>query len=147
MSYLSTTLAHVADRHALRQLDVAERSGISKGAISRVFSGETFDLSDKNFVAILKAFAADPKAQAELLIARCMDATQCARAQNIAGAELVHIGIKQSAKAENVAVELSENVHLSKETERAISYLRSQCPVNSDLEKHLVGYAKLFGMK
>ncbi|MDB6057683.1 MAG: Helix-turn-helix protein [Verrucomicrobiales bacterium] len=147
MSYLSTTLAHVADRHALRQLDIAERSGISKGFMSRVFSGETFDLSDKNFVSILKAFAADPKAQAELIVARCMDATQCARAEKIPGAELVHIGIKHGAKAENVGVELSENVHLSKETERAIAHLRSLCPVNSELEKHLVGYARLFGMK
>jgi hypothetical protein len=128
-------------------MDVAERAGISRGAMSRVFSGETFDLSDKNFVAILKAFAADPKAQAELIVARCMDATQCTRAENIAGAELVHIGIKQSAKAENIAVELSENVHLSKETERAISYLRSQCPVNSDLEKLLVTHARLMGMR
>ena len=33
------------------------------------------------------------------------------------------------------------------ETERAFAWLRSQCPVNADLEKHLVAYAKLMGMR
>ncbi len=37
-------------------------------------------------------------------------------------------------------------VHLSQETERAFAWLRSQCPLNPDLEKHLVGYAKLTGI-
>jgi len=38
-------------------------------------------------------------------------------------------------------------IELSAETERAFAWLRSQCPLNPDLEKHLVGYAKLTGMK
>ena len=37
-------------------------------------------------------------------------------------------------------------VELSHETERAVAWLRSQCPVNPELEKHLVGYAKLTGL-
>jgi hypothetical protein len=38
-------------------------------------------------------------------------------------------------------------VQLAQETERAFAFLRSHCPINSDLEKHLVGYAHLMGMK
>ena len=38
-------------------------------------------------------------------------------------------------------------IELSAETERAFAWLRGQCPLNPDLEKHLVGYAKLTGMR
>jgi hypothetical protein len=75
-----------------------------------------------------------------------MDARKGASAAGIPGAELVDISIKHSGKAADGEVEFPE-VHLSKETERAFAWLRSQCPLNSDLEKHLVGYAKLTGMK
>ena len=34
-----------------------------------------------------------------------------------------------------------------KETERTFVRLRSQCPPNPDLQKHLIGYANLAGMK
>ena len=40
-----------------------------------------------------------------------------------------------------------EHIKLSNQTERAFAWLRSQCPLNPDLEKHLVGYAKLTGME
>jgi hypothetical protein len=36
---------------------------------------------------------------------------------------------------------------LAHETERAFEWLRSQCPINPELETHLVGYARLTGMK
>ena len=63
------------------------------------------------------------------------------------GADLVEIRIKDRGKADQGEPEMREQIHLSEETERAFAWLRSQCPLNSDLEKHLVGYAKLTGMK
>ena len=79
-------------------------------------------------------------AQAELVAARCMDARVGP------GSELVEIMVKKSG-ATPAATRPAPEVELSAETERAFAWLRSQCPLNPDLEKHLVGYAKLTGMK
>jgi len=37
-------------------------------------------------------------------------------------------------------------VQLPHEVERAFEWLRSQCPLNPDLQRHLLGYAKPTGM-
>jgi len=140
MSYFRVALQRETERRHLAQTDLAKHSNLSRSYISRLLSGDHADLSDDNFVAILKVFSADKRAQAELVAARCMDARVGP------GAELVQISIKDAARAESRQVELPQ-VHLSEETERAFAWLRSQCPLNSDLEKHLVGYAKLTGMK
>jgi hypothetical protein len=58
----------------------------------------------------------------------------------------VDIQIKNTGKPEKREIELPQ-VHLSSETEKAFLWLRSQCPLNPDLEQHLVGYARLTGMK
>jgi hypothetical protein len=93
---------------------------------------------------LLKIF--DQLAQAELIAARCHDAK--AGAAGTPGADLVEIKVKappgkQAPASENIGPQ----VQLAQETERAFAWLRSQCPVNPDLEKHLVGYARLTGMK
>jgi len=140
MSYLSVALQRRIERRQLTQSDVAKLSGISKSYISRLFSGEFHELSDANFTALLKVFTADPQAQAELIAARCMDVRVGP------GSELVEIMVKKSGASPAVSRPAPE-VELSAETERAFAWLRSQCPLNPDLEKHLVGYAKLTGMK
>jgi transcriptional regulator with XRE-family HTH domain len=140
MSYFRVALQRETERRNLMQSDLAKSAGLSRSYINRLLTGDHADLSDDNFVAILKVFSADKRAQAELVAARCMDARVGP------GAELVDISIKHSGKAGDGEVELPD-IHLSKETERAFAWLRSQCPLNSDLEKHLVGYAKLTGMK
>jgi hypothetical protein len=66
-----------------------------------------------------------------------------AGAADTPGAELVEIKVKGAVPAGKPEF---EEVHLSHET-GAFAWLRSQCPVNPDLEKHLVGYARLTGMK
>ena len=141
MSYLSVALQRRIERRQLSQSDVAKMSGISKSYISRLFSGGSHELSDENFTALLKVFSADPQAQAELVAARCMDALACAA--RTPGGELVEITVKKSGAAPAG----NQHVELSHETERAFAYLRNQCPLNPDLEKHLIGYAKLMGMK
>lgn len=92
-----------------------------------------------------KVFAADPQAQGELVAARCMDAHVGP------GSELVVISVKKAGPpTSGVRPPASPEfpyVELSHETERAFAWLRSQCPLNPDLEKHLVGYARLTGMK
>ena len=144
MSYLSIALQRQTERRRLSQSDLARGAGMSKSYISRLFSGESHELSDQNFSAVLKNFSADLLAQAELIAARCMDAK--AGAAGTPGADLVEIRIKSGGQAEKREPEFPQ-IHLSQETERAFAWLRSQCPVNPDLEKHLVGYAKLTGMK
>jgi transcriptional regulator with XRE-family HTH domain len=144
MSYLSIALQRQTERKRITQSDLARSSGLSKSYISRLSAGESRDLSDHNFIALLKVFSADPTAQAELVAARCMDAKACAA--GTPAAELVEITVKNSAPVEKPRFDFQE-VHLSLETERAFAWLRSQCPLNPDLEKHLVGYAKLTGMK
>jgi hypothetical protein len=62
------------------------------------------------------------------------------------GADLVEIKVKAAGQADKRETE-ARQVHLSQETERAFAWLRSQCPLNPDLEQHLVGYARLMGMK
>jgi hypothetical protein len=119
-------------------------SGISKSYISRLFSGEFQALSDENFVALLNVFATDASAQAELIAARCQDVL--AGAASTPGSGLVEIMVKKSG-ATAAATRPAPEVELSAETERAFAWLRGQCPLNPDLEKHLVGYAKLTGMK
>jgi transcriptional regulator with XRE-family HTH domain len=138
MSYLSNALQRRCERRQLNQSDLAKLSGISRSYISRLFGGEARDLSDTNFTALLKVFAADPQAQAEIVAARCMDVRVGP------GSELVDIAVKKSSDKQP---ETRNQIELSAETERAFTWLRSQCPVNPDLEKHLVGYAKLTGMK
>jgi transcriptional regulator with XRE-family HTH domain len=140
MSYLSIALQRRAERRQLNQSDLAKQSGISRSYISRLFSGVSSELSDENFIAVLKVFAADPAAQAEIIAARCMDARVGP------GSELVEIMVKKSGPSPT-ASRLAPEIELSAETERAFAWLRSQCPLNPDLEKHLVGYAKLTGMK
>jgi transcriptional regulator with XRE-family HTH domain len=144
MSYLSIALQRRIERRQMNQSDLANQSGISKSYISRLFSGVAKELSDENFVAVLKVFAADPQAQAELVAARCMDVRVGP------GSELVEISVKKSTPPSTLDTRRSTpypHVELSHETERAVAWLRSQCPVNPELEKHLVGYAKLTGMK
>ena len=140
MSYLSIALQRRAERRQLNQSDLAKLSGISKSYISRLFSGVSSELSDENFIAVLKVFATDPAAQAEIIAARCMDARVGP------GSELVEIMVKKSNPSPTASRPAPE-IELSAETERAFAWLRSQCPLNPDLEKHLVGYAKLTGMK
>jgi transcriptional regulator with XRE-family HTH domain len=144
MSYLSIALQRQTERRHLNQSDIARGANLSRSYISRLFSGESHELSDQNFSALLKIFAADPLAQAELVAARCQDAK--AAAIGTPGADLVEIKVKAAAPAEKPDSSFPQ-VHLSQETERAFAWLRSQCPVNPDLEKHLVGYARLTGMK
>jgi transcriptional regulator with XRE-family HTH domain len=144
MSYLSIALQRQAERRQLNQSDVARGCGLSRSYISRLFSGDSHELSDQNFASILKIFSADQLAQAELVAARCMDAK--AGAAGTPGAELVEIKVKGAPSAEKPESGLPP-LHLSQETERAFAWLRSQCPLNPDLEKHLVGYARLMGMK
>jgi transcriptional regulator with XRE-family HTH domain len=144
MSYLSIALQRRLERRSMNQSDLAKASGISRSYISRLLSGEFSELSDANFTSLLKAFAADPPAQAELVAARCLDARVGP------GSELVEITIKSPeprSKTPDPTKSPFPHVELSHETERAFAWLRSQCPVNPDLEKHLVGYAKLTGLK
>lgn len=141
MSYLSNALVRVAEQHRLIQADLARHTGLSRAHISRVFSGESKDLSDLHFGAMLKVFAADPRAQAELVVARCMDA----RTED--GAGLVEIRARNQSPAADTHPELPEHIHLSRETEKAFAWLRAQCPLNPELEKHLVGYARMLGMR
>ena len=141
MSYLSIELQRQSERRALNQSELAQASGLSRSFISRVLSGESRDVSDDNFIRLLKAFAADRGAQAELVAARCRDARVGP------GAESVDIQVKGGGKAERRESESEERVHLSEETERAFAWLRRQCPLNPNLEQHLVGYARLTGMK
>lgn len=140
MSYLSIALQRRIERRQMNQSDLANQSGISKSYISRLFSGAAKELSDENFVAVLKVFAADPQAQAELVAARCMDVRVGP------GSELVEISVKGRVPAKSEKQKDFPEVELSHDTERAFAWLRSQCPVNPELEKHLVGYAKLTGM-
>ena len=144
MSYLAIALQRRAERRQLNQSDLAKLSGISRSYISRLFSGVAQELSDDNFIAVLKVFAADPAAQAEIIAARCMDVRVGP------GSELVDIAVRvaapKSATAERPAPEFPV-VELSHDTERAFAWLRGQCPLNPELEKHLVGYARMLGMK
>ena len=144
MSYFSIALQRQAEKRQLNQSDIGRQCGLSRSFISRVMSGESRDLSDQNVVAILKVFATDALAQADLVAARCMDARHVASAAG-PGADLVEIRVSSAGSVEKR--EMEPQVHLSKETERAFAWLHSQCPLNPDLEQHLVGYARLMGMK
>lgn len=149
MSHLHIALQRRAERSNLNQSDVARLSGISRSYISRLFSGQAQELSDANFAALLKVFVADPPAQAEIIAARCLDTLEVARAARAPGAALVEINVKSPTPGSALRVPGSAefpHVELSHHTERAFAWLRSQCPVNPDLEKHLVGYARLTGM-
>ena len=141
MSYLSIALQRRLERRSMNQSELAKFSGISRSYISRLLSGEFSELSDTNFTSLLKVFSADPQAQAELVAARCMDARVGP------GSELVEISVKGRTPDKGTKLHEFPVVELSHETERTIAWLRSQCPVNPDLEKHLVGYAKMLGMK
>jgi transcriptional regulator with XRE-family HTH domain len=141
MSYLSIALQRQTERHHLKQADLARGSGLSPSYVSRLVGGEAHELSDENFVALSKIFSADPLAQAELVAGRCQDVRVGP------GADLVEVRIKAPGQGVPAGTESEEKIHLSPETERAFAFLRSQCPLSSELEKHLVGYARLLGMK
>ena len=150
MSYFSTALQRCAERRQLNQSDLAKRSGVSNSHISRLYNGESRDLSDANFIGLLSAFAADPVAQAEIIAARCQDVLTVARAARTPGSELVDIAVRVPTPHSALPTPPSAEfpvVELSATTERAFTWLRSQCPLNPDLERHLVGYARLIGMK
>jgi len=140
MSYFSIALQRRLERRSMNQSELAKFSGISRSYISRLLSGEFSELSDPNFTSLLKVFSADPQAQAELVAARCMDARVGP------GSELVEISITGHTPAKAAKVTEFPEIELSHDTERAFAWLRSQCPVNPDLEKPLVGYAKMLGM-
>jgi len=144
MSYFRVALQRQAEQRKLTQMDLAAQSGLSRSYISRLFSGGNADLSAKNLKAILSIFNTDKRAQAELLAAHCQDAR--AGASGTPVFDLVEIRVKDG-KADPAGPKLEEIIHLSEETERAFAWLRSQCPLNAELEKHLVGYSKLTGMK
>ena len=142
MSYLSTALQRQIEARRMNHADFARESGISKSFISRFMSGETRDLSDQSFQSILGVFDNDHQAQADLVVARCLDAK--AGATGTPGADLVEIRTKTSSPAEPVG---PPAVALPQETERAFAWLRSQCPLNPLLEKQLIGLAQMSGMQ
>lgn len=113
-----------------------------RSQVSRIFNGDQKYITETDLVALLNCFR-DPRDRAEIIAARCRDV--CIGP----GAELVEITIKGPAPADASAEKKSEfpHVELSSETERAFAWLRSQCPLNPDLEKHLLGYARLTGLK
>jgi transcriptional regulator with XRE-family HTH domain len=146
MSFLSTALQRRAESRHLNQTDIAKQSGISRSFVSRLFSGEFTDMSDANFTALLNVFVSDAQAQAEIIAARCMDTIAAAREARVPGAALVDVVVK-TQQAESDSGTVQPHIPLTEDTERAFAWLRSQCPLNPDLEKHLVGYARLMGMK
>src|SRR5262249_21997919 len=109
MSYLSIALQRQTERRRITQSDLARSSGLSKSYISRLCAGESRDLSDQNFVAILKSFSADATAQAELVVARCMDAKACA--VGLPGADRVEVTVSDSTPQEKPKFDFPE-VHL-----------------------------------
>jgi transcriptional regulator with XRE-family HTH domain len=139
MSHLQHTLLRCAERRGWNQSDLARQSGISRSYISRLCSGEAHELSDANFVAILNAFAPDSAAQADLIAARCQDV------RIGPGAELVDVLVRR--KPGSGQNDGPDGARLTPETERAFAWLRSQCPLNPALEQHILGYAKLMGMR
>jgi transcriptional regulator with XRE-family HTH domain len=142
MSYFSTALKRIAEKNDLRQADIVRESGLSRSHVSRLFKGDQKMVYDIDVSAILRVFRSNPHDQAELVAARCMDV------RTGPGAELVEITVKREGQIQRSGREREiQEVELSHETERAFAWLRSQCPVNADLEKHLVGYARLTGMK
>ena len=141
MSYLSIALQRQAERRHLKQADLARVSGLSSSYVSRLVTGGSHELSDENFTALLKIFAPDTLAQAELVAARCLDARVGP------GSDLVEVRVKTPPKTAAAEPDVQEQIHLSPETERAFAFLRSQCPLSSELEKHLLGYARLLGMR
>ncbi len=141
MSYLSIALQRQAERRHLKQADLARVSGLSSSYVSRLVTGGSHELSDENFTALLKIFAPDTLAQAELVAARCLDARVGP------GSDLVEVRVKSPAKTAPAETDVQEQVHLSPDTERAFAFLRGQCPLSPELEKHLVGYARLLGMR
>lgn len=150
MSYFSIALQRAAESRNLSQTDIAKLSGVSRSFISRLMTGDAQELADDNFVALLKVWATSPQTQAEIIAARMMDTLMVARAASVPGAALVDLAVKKtSAQAPATKAQSPEfpEVELSHETERAFAWLRSQCPLNPDLEKHLVGYAKMLGLR
>ncbi len=142
MSYFSTALKRIAERNDFKQADIVRESGLTRSHVSRLFTGDQKLVYDADMAAILRVFRRNPRDQAELVAARCMDV------RTGPGAELVEITIKSEGQAQRSGREREiQDVELSHETERAFAWLRSQCPINADLEKHLVGYARLTGMK
>ena len=142
MSYFSTALKRIAERNELKQADIVRESGLTRSHVSRLFTGDQKLVYDADMAAILRVFRRNPRDQAELVAARCMDV------RTGPGADLVEITIKGEEQAQRSGRERDiRDVELSHETERAFAWLRSQCPINADLEKHLVGYARLTGMK
>jgi transcriptional regulator with XRE-family HTH domain len=142
MSYFSTALKRIAEKNELRQADIVRESGLSRSHVSRLFKGDQKMVYDIDVSAILRVFRSNPHDQAELVAARCMDV------RTGPGAELVEITVKSEGQTQRSGRERDiQEVELSHETERAFAWLRSQCPINADLEKHLVGYARLTGMK
>ena len=142
MSYFSTALKRLAEKNELRQADIVRESGLSRSHVSRLFKGDQKMVYDIDVSAILRVFRSNPRDQAELVAARCMDV------RTGPGAELVEITVKSEGQTQRSGRERDiQEVELSHETERAFAWLRSQCPINADLEKHLVGYARLTGMK
>jgi hypothetical protein len=142
MSYFSIALTRIAERTNVRQADIVRTTKMPRSQVSRIFNGDQKYITETDLGALLNCFR-DPRDRAEIVAARCKDV--CIGP----GAELVEINIKGPAPASAKATKQSEfpHVELSHDTERAFAWLRSQCPLNPDLEKHLLGYARLTGMK
>jgi hypothetical protein len=142
MSYFSTALTRIAERSNVRQADICRKTSMPRSQVSRIFNGDQKHMTETDLVALLNCFS-DPRDRAEIIAARCRDV--CIGP----GAELVEITIKGAPLASARAPKQSEfpHVELSHDTERAFAWLRSQCPLNPDLEKHLLGYARLTGLK
>jgi transcriptional regulator with XRE-family HTH domain len=153
VSYLSTALNRLAGLQGLSQSDLVRASRLSRSHVSRLFAGEPNHLADHHFVALLKCFGRDPRHQSELVAARCLDVRVGP------GADRVRVTIDPDPAASTAAEATPHSalhdphsnafpsVPLPAETERAIAWLRGQCPVNPDLEQHLISYARLTGMR
>lgn len=140
MSYVSTALNRLADKNGFKQADIVRESDLNKSFVSRLFNAEKLSVTDEDFLSLLKAFRRHPEEQAELIAARCMDARIGPTA------ELVEIRVKHAGSSRKERNFGYPEVELSHDGERALAWLRSQCPLNPEMERHLIGFAKLTGM-
>jgi hypothetical protein len=140
MPFLTTALVRLSDKNGFKQADIVRESGLNKSVVSRLFNAEKLTITDDDFVKLVKVFRRRPEDQAELIAARCMDV------RIGPGADLVDVRVIRSAPREERDWGFPQ-VELSHDGEKAFAWLRSQCPLNPDLERHLIGFAKLTGMK
>lgn len=135
MSFLATALTDLMARRGMKNVELANKTGIDPATITRWKNGEQVSITDEDLVKVAEALSDEPREQAEVVAARMKDV--CLGP----GSQLIELHISGSPEMRNSAGPYI--VPLPPKVERAFEILREAVTKDKATRDTLIGLANI----